>query len=572
MGAPTSRWLDRVPAIAAGWAAVVAGAELAAATSGAVAPRGRAALAHLPGDALASLHVSRVPLALGFVALAYLLVRRRRRGWQLAVALLLTLSAANLFAARDVIESLVCLGGAGALALLRGRFYVLPQKRRGREWLVVASVLLATAAIALVGAGAVSLLTHQDLGLRELVTMAGALLSVIPVPDSLPEPADWLAVLVNVVALGSVAVVGRTLFGPLRGARPPAPSERDRARELVRAFGDDTLAFFKLRPDKHCLFTASADAVLGFRIEAGCLVISGDPVGPMRAHQELLARARTFARKRGLKITVVNASEAFAATCQRFGLRSMYLGDEAIVATDFSLEGRRVRKVRQSVNRLKRLGFAAELRQTRELPPEIRAEVAAVSRAARGRAPERGFSSAVSAEDGQLDNETTLLLARDGTGRLRGFLYFVPCYGRPVVSLSTMCRDPESPNGLTEFMIVAALEGLHVRGVIEASLNYAALARYIHEPRNWGQRTLGRVAILGDSLFQVESLYRFNAKFAPRWHPRFLVYEGRLGLLRSAAAALLAEGQLSKPTWPRPVARTPTPRQPPEFRPGTSRP
>jgi len=120
MGAPTSRWLDRVPAIAAGCAAVVAGAELAAATSGAVAPRGRAVLAHLPGDALASLHVSRVPLALGFVALAYLLVRRRRRGWELAVALLLTLSAANLFAARDVevVPSVVELRGGGPVSEL----------------------------------------------------------------------------------------------------------------------------------------------------------------------------------------------------------------------------------------------------------------------------------------------------------------------------------------------------------------------------------------------------------------------------------------------------------------------
>lgn len=491
-----------------------------------------------------------MPLALGFVALAYLLVRRRRRGCQLAVTLLLMLSMANLIAAHDVVESVACLGGAGVLATMRGRFYVLPHKRRAREWLVVGCVLVASAAIALVGAGAVSLLTHQDFGLRELVTMAGALLSIIPVPDRLPEPADWLALLVNLAALSSVALLGRALFGPLRTVRPPAPSERDRARKLVHAFGSDTLAFFKLRPDTHYLFTASADAVLGFRIAAGCLVISGDPVGRRAAHQDVLARARTFARQRGLKLTVINASQAFAATCQRSGLRSMYLGDEAIVATDFSLQGRQIRKVRQSVNRLKRLGFAAELRRTRDLPPEIRNEVAAVSRASRGRTPERGFSSALSAGDGQLDDETMLLLARDPTGRLRGFLYFVPCYGRPVVSLSTMCREPESPNGLTEFMIVAALEGLADRGIAEASLNYAALARYIHEPRNRGQRMLGRAAILGDSLLQIESLYRFNAKFAPRWHPRFLVYEGTLGLLRSALAILLTEAQLPKPGWP----------------------
>jgi lysylphosphatidylglycerol synthetase-like protein (DUF2156 family) len=54
-----------------------------------------------------------------------------------------------------------------------------------------------------------------------------------------------------------------------------------------------------------------------------------------------------------------------------------------------------------------------------------------------------------------------------------------------------------------------------------------------------------------DGHVQIESLYRFNAKFQPRWNPRYLTYEGRTGLLRAGLAAVWAEGQIPKPQLPR---------------------
>jgi lysyl-tRNA synthetase class 2 len=148
---------------------------------------------------------------------------------------------------------------------------------------------------------------------------------------------------------------------------------------------------------------------------------------------------------------------------------------------------------------------------------------------------------------GQHDHDTLLVLARDGDGAIRGVLHFVPCYGRRAVSLSFMRRDPSTPNGLTEFLVVRAIELLRDRGLEELSLNFAAFAKWMHSPDRRIERALGKLIALGNPFFQIESLYRFNAKFFPRWEPRFLVYEGTFGLPRAGIAAMWAEGQLPKP-------------------------
>jgi lysyl-tRNA synthetase class 2 len=130
---------------------------------------------------------------------------------------------------------------------------------------------------------------------------------------------------------------------------------------------------------------------------------------------------------------------------------------------------------------------------------------------------------------------------------VRGFVHLVPTFGRAALSLSAMRRDLDTPNGLMEFLVARGIELLRDDGIDEISLNFAAFARVLHSPAGAGQRLLGRAITLGNPYFQIESLYRFNAKFFPRWEPRYLMYERVVGLPRVGLAALWAEGQLPKP-------------------------
>jgi lysyl-tRNA synthetase class 2 len=340
------------------------------------------------------------------------------------------------------------------------------------------------------------------------------------------------------------------LFRPLAAPRSlPGAEARRAAHRLVRRHGSDTLAYFKLRHDEHYLFAPDRRAFLGYRVESGVLLVSGDPVGPDDAVPALLRELSAFAETRGLRIAALAAGNRTCPLWEQLGLRALYLGDEAVVETaGFSLEGRAIRKVRQSVSRLEKHGYRAELREVTELDTAELAELDEVSALWRQGAPERGFAMTLDALRRDDHGDSLVVVARDKEGRARGFLHFAPSFGRPAVSLSLMRRDRETPNGLTEFLVVRAIDLLHARGIEEVSLNFAAFARLIHSPSGRAERLVGRLLVLADAFFQVERLYRFNAKFSPRWEPRFLMYEHLLGLPRVGLAAMWAEGQLPKPS------------------------
>jgi hypothetical protein len=334
---------------------------------------------------------------------------------------------------------------------------------------------------------------------------------------------------------------------------------RGRVADLVRRHGGDTLSAFKLRGDLRYLLDAGGRACVGYRVVRGVLLIAGDPVGPPEALPGLLADVRAFAREHGLRVGAVNASAAFRALAAGAGLRALYLGDEAIVDTaGFGGPGRPLRKkVRQAVRRVERAGLRADLRPVAALGQEEVAALAAVAERWRRGAPDRGFSTAMDRLVTQELPDAIVVVALDAGGRPRGFLHYLPAYGRHAMSLSAMCRDPDTPNGTMEYLLVRSIERLRERGVAEVSLNYAAFARWLHAPASRAERALGRIVALADPFFQIESLYRFNAKLGPRWEPRYLLYERLPALPRTVLAALSAEGHLPRPRLPRPTPRAP---------------
>jgi len=513
-GSGLAPWLPRLAAAAAAFVGLV---NVASALTPNIHWRGHLLLQLEPVAAMRLFHALALPAGAALLLVAPYLAKRRRRAWQAAITLMLALGLFDLLKGLDFEETLITWGAAALLLPARGAFTVRhdPITLRSALWRV------------------------------PLLALGGLAVAVLAAWASQPDG-------VQLVAIGTLLAIAYVVFRPLTAPRAlPDPAARAAASELVRSHGTDTLAFFKLRGDKHYYFSGDRRAFVGYTIENGVLLLSGDPVGAPEAVPGLLADLHGFAQVRGLKLGAVGASERLCPHYESMRLKTIYLGDEAIVdLRAFSLQGRPIRKVRQSVSRLMKAGFSAELHRFSDLDEHTITQVEHVLERGRAGAPERGFSMAMDSIRSDPCRDTLVLLGYGADGQIRGVLHFVPCYGRATVSLSFMRRDPDTPNGLTEFLVVRAIELLREEGLEELSLNFAAFARWMHSPSKRRERALGKLVTLGNPFFQIESLYRFNAKFFPRWEPRYLVYEGALGLPRTGIAALWAEGQLPKPSLP----------------------
>ena len=91
------------------------------------------------------------------------------------------------------------------------------------------------------------------------------------------------------------------------------------------------------------------------------------------------------------------------------------------------------------------------------------------------------------------------------------------------------------------------------RHIGEVSLNFAAFKGLIEEDADLGPLEGAQAWIIKrlNPYFQIQSLLTFNAKFDPRWVPRFLVYRSIGDLAPVAVAALSAESFLPFDRGPR---------------------
>ena len=521
---------------------------------------------------------------LSLLLLARAVRRGQHRAWLICEGLLVTTALLHVVKGVDVEEALVAGGVAVFLFVNRAAFRAdvdRPSTRRGLRTLFVG------AALAIVcGTAGVELATrvsrgrhHQRLPLPSAVAasverMVGV--RTIALPDRLD---DFFTPAMAAVAIGVALAAGWLLLRPVvaRHTGGTGATEADgfpgglsNAREVVRQFGSGTLDYFALRTDKQFFFRRHS--MVAYGVYGSVCLVSPDPIGPPGERQEIWQEFHRFADDRGWNVGVLGAGEGWLPIYRASGMRDLYIGDEAVVNCGrFTLEGGRKKGLRQAVNRIAKYGYTISFHDPSRISPSLRASLEQVMTKSRRGDVERGFSMTLGrAFDPHDDGLLLAIVHGPGDAGPVAFCQYVPAPGIDGYSLDLMRRDDgEHPNGLMDFAIVETIRWLRSQDRQGLGLNFATMRAVLAGEGGDGlsQRIQAWLLRRMSDTMQIESLWKFTAKYDPDWQPRYAVYDAPEHVLPAAFAVARAEsfwelpviGRFLVPAGPSPASTDDSP-------------
>lgn len=484
---------------------------------------------------------------LALVALAWGVRKGQRQAWTISVVLLATTTVLHLVKGVELSESLLSLFILAYLVSGRHSFRTavdLPSRRFAVMWLVFGTATTTLLATAGLEAFFVLDTVHSPLSLgRAYLAVTERLVGdgSILLPTRLDA---FLSPSLLVIGVGITAV---TLFLACRSVvarrRYQSAYTERRTRDLVRMHGAGTLDYFALRHDKQAFFYG--ETVVTYGVYGGVCLVSPDPIGPERERSVAWSAFRDFADGNGWMVAVLGAGTGFLPVYERTGMRSLYVGDEAVVELEeFSLEGGRHKSLRQAVNRIANHGYSVSFHDPATIDPCLADELRGLSGISRRGDGERGFSMTLGRMFHPEDDGLLLAVATDSTGRAVAFCQFVPSPSISGYSLDVMRRDGgDHPNGLFDFLIVSTIRHLREEGYSGLGLNFATMRAVLAGESGNGLFTRLRCWLLRrlSRSMQIESLWRFNAKYDPTWVARYVAYASVQDLLPVAVAIVRAE-------------------------------
>ncbi len=334
----------------------------------------------------------------------------------------------------------------------------------------------------------------------------------------------------------------------VRGRAPrfvsPTAEALDRVARIVVASAECGTNV-ALLGDKALLFSDSGESFVMYRVQGPSWVALGDPVGRGDELQPLVWRYRELCERFDGRPVFYQVSHRHLPEYVDLGLAPMKIGDEAVVELGtFTLQGPERADVRHNHRRAVKRGLTFEIFPPAEVPALL-ADLRRVSSAwlHQTGAAEQGFCQGYYSEPYILRFPTGVV--REG-GKLIAFCIIWLGAGRSEMSFDLVRYDETAPAEVMDFLIVELIRWAQQQGFRGVNLGVAPLTGLDRHRLAPTWRQAGHAMFPHGAHFDsFQALRRYKERFAPQWHPRYLVAPGGPAIaetLLDVAAAAVRRG------------------------------
>jgi phosphatidylglycerol lysyltransferase len=494
-------------------------------------------------------HLTTVLAGFALLILANGLWRRKRLAWAMTVTILVISVPVHLFKGLDYEEAILAGVLAAWLIYLQPHFHARSDPPSIRQGLLA---LLGALVFTLVyGVLGFYLLDKHFIinGQRVSFSLIGAAQQTAVMFTQFYNPGLVPTTRFARYFVSSIYVVGAVTIGyalimlirPVLVRRGASLEELQKARRIVEAYGCSSIARMVLFSDKIYYFSPGG-SVIGYVVAGRIALTLGDPIGPAEDIAACITNFKDFCDQNDWEAAYSQVLLDYLEVYKRAGYHAICVGSEAIVdLATFSIAGGEKKNIRTGVNKMKRLGYQAEVLEPPH-PDELMNELHLISD--EWLTTMRGYEKRFSLGwfDKDYLNSTRVIIIRNPGGSIDAFANILPEYQASEISIDLMRHRRLAEKGQMDFLFVSLIEWAKAHGYATFNMGLSGLSGIGENPTDPAiERALHYIYEHVDQFYNFKGLHEFKAKFDPSWSPRYLIYPSAASLPAVTIAMLRAD-------------------------------
>lgn len=329
-----------------------------------------------------------------------------------------------------------------------------------------------------------------------------------------------------------------------------------RLTEIVRRYGYEHQSFLSLYGGMKIWFADDLDAAVIYRCVGRVAIVAAAPLACREQWVEVTRLFLAYCDEQKLDCLMLPIGSEFAAVARQCGMALLRIGESGYFQLPaWRPAGDRAKKVRSGVNQARKAGVYVERYDpVKNQCEQTRREIEELCQRWIDTREVDALGWLLELDPFSFGEDKRYFLAREADGQLVGMLACSPIYARCGWYLEDLIRDQTAERGVSELLVVEALNQLAAEGAELATLGTSPLAGLKPVKDDIGQniitagnqsaednpesrfKSLSRLLNLIyehlDAFYHFKALHRFKAKFAPSFiDPEYLaIYPPRIRL------------------------------------------